>query len=80
MLAYLQAAIISQALIFVTRSHGLFFMERPSYALIGAFAVAQLVSSVGGFGGKVRVKEEELKKFGSALAKKAGQTLARRPS
>ena len=46
MIAYLQVAIISQALIFVTRSHGLFFMERPSYALMGAFAVAQLVSSI----------------------------------
>ncbi len=43
---YLQVAVISQALIFVTRSHGFFFMERPSYALIGAFFLAQLVSSV----------------------------------
>ncbi|KAJ7937023.1 hypothetical protein B0H13DRAFT_2226484 [Mycena leptocephala] len=29
MVVYLQVAIISQALIFVTRSHGFFFMERP---------------------------------------------------
>ncbi|KAH9960763.1 plasma-membrane proton-e [Lactifluus volemus] len=45
-IVYLQVAIISQALIFVTRSHGSFFMERPSYALMGAFCVAQLVSSM----------------------------------
>ncbi|KAH9963486.1 plasma-membrane proton-e [Lactifluus volemus] len=45
-IVYLQVAIISQALIFVTRSHGFFFMERPSYALMGAFCVAQLVSSI----------------------------------
>merc|ERR1712137_654838 len=37
MIIYLQVAIISQALIFVTRSHGWFFMERPSAALFGAF-------------------------------------------
>lgn len=46
MIIYLQVAIISQALIFVTRSHGFFFMERPSVALLAAFAVAQLVSSI----------------------------------
>jgi len=46
MIAYLQVAIISQALIFVTRAHGFFFMERPSFALLAAFAVAQLVSSI----------------------------------
>ncbi|KAF9530294.1 hypothetical protein CPB83DRAFT_905548 [Crepidotus variabilis] len=46
MIAYLQVAIISQALIFVTRSHGFFFMERPSTALLLAFCLAQLVSSI----------------------------------
>jgi H+-transporting ATPase len=46
MIAYLQVAIISQALIFVTRAHGFFFMERPSVALFLAFCVAQLVSSI----------------------------------
>lgn len=46
MIVYLQVAIISQALIFVTRSHGFFFMERPSTALLGAFCIAQLVSSI----------------------------------
>jgi H+-transporting ATPase len=46
MIVYLQVAIISQALIFVTRSHGFFFMERPSSALLGAFCIAQLVSSI----------------------------------
>ncbi|KAH7345401.1 hypothetical protein B0J17DRAFT_564259 [Rhizoctonia solani] len=46
MIVYLQVAMISQALIFITRSHGFFFMERPSTALLGAFAIAQLVSSI----------------------------------
>ena len=46
MIVYLQVAIISQALIFVTRSHGFFFMERPSVALMCAFCVAQLISSI----------------------------------
>jgi H+-transporting ATPase len=46
MIVYLQVAIISQALIFVTRSHGFFFLEMPSYALLGAFCVAQLISSI----------------------------------
>jgi len=46
MIVYLQVAIISQALIFVTRSHGFFFMEMPSYALLGAFVIAQLISSL----------------------------------
>ncbi|KAH9843774.1 plasma membrane H+-transporting ATPase [Rhodofomes roseus] len=45
-IVYLQVAIISQALIFVTRSHGFFFMERPSVALFCAFCLAQLVSSI----------------------------------
>ena len=45
-IVYLQVAIISQALIFVTRAHGFFFMERPSFALMGAFCLAQLVSSI----------------------------------
>ncbi|KAN0113994.1 plasma-membrane proton-e [Russula decolorans] len=45
-IVYLQVAIISQALIFVTRSHGFFFMERPSFALMGAFCLAQLISSL----------------------------------
>ena len=46
MIVYLQVAIISQALIFVTRSHGFFFMARPSYALMGAFCFSQLISSI----------------------------------
>ncbi|EIN08166.1 plasma-membrane proton-e [Punctularia strigosozonata HHB-11173 SS5] len=46
MIVYLQVAIISQALIFVTRSHSFFFMERPSFALMGAFGIAQLISSI----------------------------------
>jgi H+-transporting ATPase len=46
MIIYLQVAIISQALIFVTRAHSFFFMERPSAALFFAFCVAQLISSI----------------------------------
>ncbi|PPQ88780.1 hypothetical protein CVT25_010466 [Psilocybe cyanescens] len=46
MVIYLQVAIISQALIFVTRSHSFFFMERPSSALMIAFCIAQLISSI----------------------------------
>lgn len=46
MIIYLQVAMISQALIFVTRSHGWSWMERPSFALMGAFCVAQLISSI----------------------------------
>ena len=46
MIVYLQVAIISQALIFVTRSHGFFFMERPSFALMGAFCLAQLIATL----------------------------------
>jgi H+-transporting ATPase len=46
MVVYLQVAIISQALIFVTRSHGFFFMERPSIALVLAFCFAQFISSI----------------------------------
>lgn len=45
-IVYLQVAVISQALIFVTRSHGFFFMERPSVALMVAFCIAQLISSI----------------------------------
>ncbi|KAI0676214.1 plasma membrane H+-transporting ATPase [Trametes maxima] len=45
-IVYLQVAIISQALIFITRSHGFFFTERPSVALFAAFCLAQLVSSI----------------------------------
>ncbi|EIW74876.1 calcium ATPase transmembrane domain M-containing protein [Coniophora puteana RWD-64-598 SS2] len=50
-IAYLQVAIISQSLVFVTRSHG-FFLSRsgpaphPSVTLMVAFCIAQLVSSI----------------------------------
>ncbi|KAN0065075.1 hypothetical protein ACQY0O_001570 [Thecaphora frezii] len=46
MIIYLQVAILAQALIFVTRSHGFSWMERPSFALMGAFCLAQLISSI----------------------------------
>ncbi|KAJ1267893.1 hypothetical protein BS78_07G093800 [Paspalum vaginatum] len=41
---YLQVSIISQALIFVTRSRGWCFAERPGFYLFAAFVVAQIVS------------------------------------
>lgn len=42
---YLQVSTISQALIFVTRSRGWSFTERPGLLLVIAFIVAQLVNS-----------------------------------
>ncbi|KAH7431277.1 hypothetical protein KP509_08G040500 [Ceratopteris richardii] len=42
---YLQVSIISQALIFVTRSRSWCFMERPGLLLVIAFVVAQLVAT-----------------------------------
>ncbi|RWW46335.1 hypothetical protein BHE74_00047740 [Ensete ventricosum] len=42
---YLQVSIVSQALIFVTRSRGWCFIERPGLLLVTAFIIAQLVSS-----------------------------------
>ncbi|CAL8103067.1 unnamed protein product [Prunus armeniaca] len=41
---YLQVSIVSQALIFVTRSRSWSFVERPGLLLLGAFMIAQLVS------------------------------------
>ncbi|KAI9117499.1 hypothetical protein K1719_011665 [Acacia pycnantha] len=43
---YLQVSIISQALIFVTRSRGWSFAERPGVMLVGAFFAAQLVATL----------------------------------
>ncbi|KAK4754944.1 hypothetical protein SAY87_008701 [Trapa incisa] len=43
---YLQVSIISQALIFVTRSRSWSFVERPGHLLILAFIVAQLVATL----------------------------------
>lgn len=43
---YLQVSIVSQALIFVTRSRSWSFTERPGALLMGAFMIAQLVSIV----------------------------------
>lgn len=42
---YLQVSIVSQALIFVTRSRSWCFVERPGLLLVSAFIIAQLVSS-----------------------------------
>ncbi|XP_009401466.2 plasma membrane ATPase [Musa acuminata AAA Group] len=43
---YLQVSIISQALIFVTRSRGWFFLDRPGLLLCCAFVIAQLIATV----------------------------------
>ncbi|XP_010531892.1 PREDICTED: ATPase 10, plasma membrane-type isoform X2 [Tarenaya hassleriana] len=43
---YLQVSIISQALIFVTRSQGWSFLERPGTLLICAFILAQLIATL----------------------------------
>ncbi|XP_065864082.1 plasma membrane ATPase 1-like [Euphorbia lathyris] len=43
---YLQVSTISQALIFVTRSRGWSFQERPGLLLVAAFIIAQLVATV----------------------------------
>ncbi|KAL0284344.1 UNVERIFIED_CONTAM: ATPase 8, plasma membrane-type [Sesamum angustifolium] len=43
---YLQVSIISQALIFVTRSRSWSFVERPGYLLITAFLLAQLLATI----------------------------------
>ncbi|KAL7160511.1 hypothetical protein ABFS83_01G100200 [Erythranthe nasuta] len=43
---YLQVSTISQALIFVTRSRGWSFTERPGLLLVAAFIVAQLVATL----------------------------------
>lgn len=40
---YLQVSIVSQALIFVTRSRSWSFIERPGLLLCTAFLIAQLV-------------------------------------
>lgn len=43
---YLQVSIVSQALIFVTRSRGWSFLERPGLLMLTAFAVAQLTATL----------------------------------
>ncbi|KAM1022594.1 hypothetical protein ACFX15_042709 [Malus domestica] len=43
---YLQVSIVSQALIFVTRSRSWSFVERPGLLLLGAFMIAQLVATL----------------------------------
>ncbi|KAK9683930.1 hypothetical protein RND81_10G175500 [Saponaria officinalis] len=43
---YLQVSVISQALIFVTRSRSWSFVERPGLLLLGAFLAAQLVATL----------------------------------
>ncbi|KAI7737722.1 hypothetical protein M8C21_025156 [Ambrosia artemisiifolia] len=43
---YLQVSIVSQALIFVTRSRSWSFVERPGFLLMGAFLAAQLVATL----------------------------------
>ncbi|XXG64619.1 hypothetical protein AAC387_Pa05g2522 [Persea americana] len=43
---YLQVSIVSQALIFVTRSRSWSFIERPGFLLVSAFLAAQLVATI----------------------------------
>lgn len=43
---YLQVSIVSQALIFVTRSRSWSYVERPGLLLLGAFVIAQLVATL----------------------------------
>ncbi|CAI9786804.1 unnamed protein product [Fraxinus pennsylvanica] len=43
---YLQVSIVSQALIFVTRSRSWSFVERPGLLLIAAFFIAQLIATL----------------------------------
>ncbi|KAE9453568.1 hypothetical protein C3L33_14538, partial [Rhododendron williamsianum] len=43
---YLQVSIVSQALIFVTRSRGCSYFERPGLLLVSAFILAQLVATL----------------------------------
>ncbi|CAO2813534.1 unnamed protein product [Amaranthus hypochondriacus] len=43
---YLQVSIISQALIFVTRSRSFSYLERPGLMLVGAFFMAQLIATL----------------------------------
>ncbi|KAG4956786.1 hypothetical protein JHK84_042756 [Glycine max] len=43
---YLQVSIVSQALIFVTRSRSWSFIERPGLLLMTAFIIAQLIATV----------------------------------
>ncbi|KAF9913719.1 plasma membrane H+-ATPase [Lobosporangium transversale] len=43
---YLQVSILSQALIFVTRSQGVSFIERPSAILLLAFIFAQIIATL----------------------------------
>ncbi|GMJ11133.1 H(+)-ATPase 5 [Hibiscus trionum] len=43
---YLQVSIVSQALIFVTRSRSWSYVERPGLLLLGAFIAAQLVATL----------------------------------
>ncbi|KAG6556739.1 hypothetical protein Mapa_001683 [Marchantia paleacea] len=42
---YLQVSIVSQALIFVTRSRSWSFFERPGFLLVAAFWIAQLIAT-----------------------------------
>ncbi|GMN56394.1 hypothetical protein TIFTF001_025510 [Ficus carica] len=43
---YLQVSTISQALIFVTRSRGWSYFERPGLLLVSAFFIAQLIATI----------------------------------
>ncbi|XP_050376167.1 plasma membrane ATPase 1-like [Argentina anserina] len=59
---YLQVSTISQALIFVTRSRGWSFMERPGLLLVSAFIIAQMVATV--ITAEVSIKFAQIHKVG----------------
>lgn len=42
---YLQTSIITQGLIFITRARTFFFLDRPSFTLMFAFGLAQLIAT-----------------------------------
>ncbi|CAL5409032.1 unnamed protein product [Camellia sinensis] len=65
---YLQVSIISQALIFVTRSRSWSFVERPGLLLVVAFVVAQLLT-YGGLHLKKREIHHQVRKYIKGILK-----------
>ncbi|KAL2460895.1 ATPase 11 [Abeliophyllum distichum] len=61
---YLQVSTISQALIFVTRSRGWSFTERPGLLLVTAFIIAQLIATI--LSATVTLKFAGIRKIGWA--------------
>lgn len=65
---YLQVSIVSQALIFVTRSRGWSYAERPGLLLLGAFAIAQLVRKIVPFIPFMKYRISRLVKYNSEVS------------